>query len=233
MGRTVERWTAVLGPVVVVSALLACKKKEEPPPVASAAPVVSETATAAATTSTAPPPKKSDVERYGDKESEESGTVRVAVAVLRVYPKADASSTYLAEITRGTLVNRKARYGNWLLIDYPSGPGELSPGWVMAAMTSTKVEKVDPTAVANQDAGVTVNPVSSTSAVATASAVPTSSAVPTATASATASAVPTTTATATSSVKPVIPITTATVKPRIVTTGAPPPPKPPAKPPGG
>ncbi len=151
MGPKLDRWTAAVSAVMVMGALLACKKKEEPPP-----PVATE----------APPPeppkeeepkkeepKKEEVKRYPDKEQTDSGTVRVLINNLRVYDDADENGTLLTTLNRGTLVNRKARMGNWLLIDYPSGVGELSPGWVMATSNYYKVEKdVKPEEVAKQDA---------------------------------------------------------------------------------
>ena len=123
MGQKLDRLTCVLAAGLVFGALLACKKKEEPAPITSAAPPPP-----------APePPKppepakpKDEVKRYGDKEITESGTVRVKLVNTKVYKEADSSTESVTTLNRGTLVNRKARFSNWLLIDYPSGVGELS-----------------------------------------------------------------------------------------------------------
>ena len=154
MAVRLDRWTVAVGILFVGGALLACKKKEE-----EAAPVVSA--------APAPEPPKEEkkeepeededeVKRYDD-EKKESGTVRVAVHNLKVFKEADTTTELLATLNRGTLVNRLARRGNFLLIEYPSGVGKLSPGWVQAVQVSKKVEKVDPDAVKNQaDAGTIV-----------------------------------------------------------------------------
>ena len=54
--------------------------------------------------------------------------MRVKLVNTKVYKEADSSTDSVTTLNRGTLVNRKARYSNWLLVDYPSGVGELSPG---------------------------------------------------------------------------------------------------------
>ncbi|MCC6214591.1 MAG: hypothetical protein IT376_06965 [Polyangiaceae bacterium] len=162
---------------VVVAALVACKKDEPAPAPVASAPAVTAEATASAS---AAPAKDDGVKRYTDKETVESGTVRVAIDQLRVYKEADAATPHIATLSKGTFVNRKARYGNFLLIEYPSAPGTLSPGWIQASFASDKVEKIDPKDVANQDAGVVVTPPPPTSASAppppSASAPPTPSA---------------------------------------------------------
>ena len=148
--RKLDRWTTAGAAVLIVGALLACKKKEEEPePVASATaapePVKEEPKEAEA--------PKDELKRYGDKEINESGTVKVTVFNTKVYKEADESTSFVATLSPGTLVNRKARYGNtWMLVDYPSGVGELSPGWVLAKNLSSYIEKVKPEEVAKQDA---------------------------------------------------------------------------------
>lgn len=153
--RILDRWTLTASVALIIGALLACKKKEEaPPPVASAPPPP---------TATAEPPKeekkdeKKEVKRYGDKEKDESGTVRVTYANAKVYNEADDTTDHIATLSSGTLVNRKARYGNWMLVDWPSGPGELSPGWMMTKQLDVKIVKIDLEKVKNQDAGVQIN----------------------------------------------------------------------------
>ncbi|MBX3181211.1 MAG: hypothetical protein KIT72_14970 [Polyangiaceae bacterium] len=162
-------------------ALLACKKDEEAPP-PEPAPVA--TPEPEPEVDAAAPAKKDDeVTRYGDKESPESGTVRVLAHNLRVYTEADTSGTSIATLNRGTLVNLKARYGNFLLIEYPSGVKQLSPGWIQATINSPQLKKEDvkPEEVTEQDAGVTPTPTATASAEPTATATAEPSAAPTAT----------------------------------------------------
>ena len=153
MGPKLDKWTAVTTAALVVGALLACKKEEPPPPATTAAPAPE------------PPkeepkkeePKKETVKRYPDKEINDSGTVRVLINNLRVYNEADDTTDHVATLNKGTLVNRKARMGNWLLIDYPTGVAELSPGWVRATANYYKVEKdIKAEDVAKQDAAAAV-----------------------------------------------------------------------------
>jgi hypothetical protein len=146
------RWTVGPSIAIVVVALLACKKKEEeaPPPATTTAetpPPATDAAAEAAET------KSDDVKRYGDKEQDESGTVRVVFQHAKIFKEADETTSHIATLSTGTLVNRKARYGNWMLIDYPSGVGELSPGWILARYLSGTVLKIDPNEVLKQDAG--------------------------------------------------------------------------------
>ncbi len=149
--QKLDRWTLVPTIVLVIGVLLACKKKEEeqPPPV--------DTTPPPAATSAEPPkeePKKDNVTRYGDKEQVESGTVRVTYMHAKVFKEADDTTSHIATLSTGTYVNRKARYGNYMLIDYPSGVGELSPGWILAKYLSSTALKIDINEVKNQDAGV-------------------------------------------------------------------------------
>lgn len=153
MGAKFDRWTAALSAALVLGALLACKKKEEPPPPVATTPPTPEPPKEEPKKEE--PKKKEKVKRYPDKETDESGTVRVLVHNLRVYEEADETTDYVATLNKGTLVNRLARMGNWLLVDYPTGVGELSPGWVKATTNYYKVEdKIKAEDVKKQDAGV-------------------------------------------------------------------------------
>lgn len=153
MGPKLDKWTAMASTALIVGALLACKKEEPPPPAPAPTPAPE------------PPkeepkkeePKKDAIKRYPDKETDESGTVRVLLHNLRVYAEADETTDHIATLNKGTLVNRKARMGNWLLIDYPSGVAELSPGWVKATANYYKVEtNIKAEEVLKQDAGAVV-----------------------------------------------------------------------------
>ncbi len=150
---TRDKWTVGLSVIALGGALLACKKDEAPEPAVTVAPAP------------APEPpkveepkaeeKKDEVKRYDD-EKEEKGTVKVGIFEMKIYQEADTSSTVLAKVGKGTLVNRKARRGSFLLIEYPSAPGELSPGWAETRHINDQIVKVDPDAVKKQDAGTTV-----------------------------------------------------------------------------
>jgi hypothetical protein len=148
MGRKLDVCTTALAASLVVGALLACKKKEEPPPAASVAPAPTPEPPKSAEP---PPPKKDEVKRYADKEIVESGTVRVKVANAKVYREADATTESIATLGRLTLVNRKARFSNFVLIEYPSGVGELSPGWIEKTMLEEKVVTVKDAGAAKPD----------------------------------------------------------------------------------
>src|SRR5262245_10146503 len=140
MGRKLDIATTALALSLVVGALLACKKKEEPPPAeTAAAPPPAPAPTASAEPA---PAYNQDVKRYGDKEVPDSGTVRVLAVNTRVFKEADLTGEVLTTLNRGTLVNRKARFSNFMLVDYPSGVGELSPGWVLVAQIEDKVLNV-------------------------------------------------------------------------------------------
>lgn len=70
-----------------------------------------------------------DVTRYPGKEVPQGGTVRLLKG-FTVRQAADHTSKELAKVGAGTLVDLKVSYGQWFLIMYPSGPGQLSPGWI-------------------------------------------------------------------------------------------------------
>jgi hypothetical protein len=70
-----------------------------------------------------------DVTRYPGKEVPQGGTVRLLKG-FTVRQAADHTSKELSKVGAGTLVDLKVSYGQWFLIMYPSGPGQLSPGWI-------------------------------------------------------------------------------------------------------
>lgn len=148
MGHKLHKLTTAASAALVLAALLACKKKKAPPPVASVASAAP--APAPTPTESAAPAPADTVKRYGDKETEAKGTVRVTVANAKVYNEADATTDYTTTLAKGTYVNKKATYGNWLLVDYPSGVGELSPGWILRRMVTTQVVKADPAELKKQ-----------------------------------------------------------------------------------
>lgn len=118
-----------LSAVVVVTALVVgagCKGSEEqkadtPPPPPAAASAVT-TAAAAATGEIASYPTEVAM----------GGTV-MTQQNIKVYQAADPASTLLTTLGPNTLVETKARYGDWTRINWPSGVGKLSPGWVQSS----------------------------------------------------------------------------------------------------
>jgi hypothetical protein len=110
-----------------------------PPPAdtASAAPAASATAEAPAASGTAAA-GSSEVQDYPD-EVPFSQTVE-CLHEFTVHAAADNASTVLTKIGKGTLVNLKASHANWMKIEYPSGPAELSPGWVELRANDPRVK---------------------------------------------------------------------------------------------
>jgi hypothetical protein len=144
--------TILLAACGLLVALPACKKKEkdddsadtavaapappppapEPVPAPAAAPDPNAAAqpapgTPAPGTDAAAPTGK-EVKRYPNETPVGNATVR-AVVPFNVYREADLQSEKLAGIAQGTFVNVKSTYQNWILVEYPSGVGEMSPGW--------------------------------------------------------------------------------------------------------
>jgi len=72
-----------------------------------------------------------------DAERPASGTV-TALKNLDIHEKPEEASKNIGGITPGTWVNLLGVKQNWICIDYPTGPGKLSPGWVLASYTKRK-----------------------------------------------------------------------------------------------
>lgn len=123
-----KRALAVIAVGVSVALLGGCPKKEEeataPTPEATAAvtavapPDVTGTAEAAPAVGTCP----GAMMPY-------SGTVRLR-QTFKVLQAPDPKSTKLTDLGVGTFVDLKGACGNWMQIMYPSGVGQLSPGWI-------------------------------------------------------------------------------------------------------
>lgn len=123
-----------------VMALGACKKKEDkdeapaavvtPAPLPAPAPVppppVDQAAAAPAPSGAAP--QGSEVTRYPNETPMGNVTVR-AVMPFNVYRGADLQAEKLGSVAEGTYVDVMSTYQNWILVNYPSGVGQLSPGW--------------------------------------------------------------------------------------------------------
>jgi hypothetical protein len=67
------------------------------------------------------------------------GGTRVLNQGFVVYQAADRTSKVLGNLAPGTWVNLKASLANWLLIEWPSGVGQLSPGWIEATVNDRRI----------------------------------------------------------------------------------------------
>jgi hypothetical protein len=145
------------------------EKKEEPPP--------------------APPPSAAsntgDVTTYPNQVNQ--GGARIIKKPFSVFSAADFSSTKLGGVAQGTLVNLKASLGDWTLIEWPSGPGTLSPGWIRASVNDqSALENAPPGLVASAFPKLIPSAAPSASAAASAAASAVASAAPSATPAASA-----------------------------------------------
>jgi hypothetical protein len=60
---------------------------------------------------------------------QQGGTVRL-LQPFTVHQAADINSPVLTHVGVGQWINLKASYSNWMLIEWPSGVGQMSPGWI-------------------------------------------------------------------------------------------------------
>lgn len=206
MQRRIDQFTTALCAMLVVGALLACKKRVPVPGIPSAASAVAEPAPTPAVPATAAPAsavaaadaaaKLGEVKRYADKEKTQTGAARILQDDVKVFNEADEKTADVATLPKGLLVFRLASLPDWELVEFPSGVGKVSPGWVQAKFVDTKSDAtVAREAVAAQPAVKTPAAKASASSSAVASAKPaasTSASAKTAT-SASASAKPGTT----------------------------------------
>lgn len=132
--------------LVSLSIAAGCKKDKasETAPATEAAPVA-----ATAEPSAAPSAAPGEVASYPGMTPESGRTVRLLQPFV-VHQAAENSSPTLSKLGVGTLVNLKGSYSNWMLIEWPSGVGQLSPGWIELRSNDNRVQQV----VA--DAGTTV-----------------------------------------------------------------------------
>jgi hypothetical protein len=72
-----------------------------------------------------------------------SGTVRLKKPFV-VKTDITHDSKTLTNLGVGTIVDLKGTKSNWMLIDWPSGPAEMSPGWIeLPRKEDTRVETVN------------------------------------------------------------------------------------------
>jgi hypothetical protein len=124
-----------------------------------------EPAPSATTSSSAGEVEEGEVETYPEM-TKAGGTFRL-LRSFNVYQAADESSKKLSGLARNTLVDFKFFYKDWIMVEWPSGPAELSPGWMhlrsqdRARDTKAEEKKEEPDAgkpVEVPDAGVAVTP---------------------------------------------------------------------------
>ncbi|HVR19254.1 MAG TPA: hypothetical protein VMS65_06155 [Polyangiaceae bacterium] len=184
-----ERWTAIVSAGLIFGALLACKKKgsEATEASASAAVVAPPPPPPAPTAAPADTPKLGDVKRYADKEKKsDEAAVRVLSEDLKIFNEADSKTPEVATLPKDALVFRLAELDGFQLVEFPSGIGQFSQGWVEAKGLSDKPVKVAREAVLSEKKVATVKTDGGVAPKASGSASANPSA--TATASATASA---------------------------------------------
>jgi hypothetical protein len=151
-----ERWTAVVSAGLIFGALLACKKKgseatEASASAAAVAPPPTQTATPTETV------KLGDVKRSADKEKKsDEGAVRVLAEDLKVFNEADSKTPDVATLPKDALVFRLAEVEGFELVEFPSGVGQFSQGWVEKKGLSDKPEKVAREAVLSEKKVATV-----------------------------------------------------------------------------
>lgn len=97
-------------------------------PAQQASPPAAETPPPAASAAAATP----EVANYPT-QVVQSGTLKITQQV-KVHQAADPDSTMLTRLGPGTVVEKKASYGDWMLVHWPSGVGQTSPGWVQVSL---------------------------------------------------------------------------------------------------
>jgi hypothetical protein len=101
-----------------------CKKKDD-----ATATVDADAPPPAAPSATAPAPADTGTVASYPNMTPMGGTVRL-LQPFTVHQAADLASPVLSSVGVGTFVNLKGSFSNWMLIEYPSGVGQLSPGWI-------------------------------------------------------------------------------------------------------
>jgi hypothetical protein len=223
---TRARFTAGLSLALVLSVLLACKKKPGADAAASAsaappAPTTAAPAPTPAPTPAATAPKLGDVKRYGvDKEEKLDGAgVRVSADEAKVFNEGDTKTPEVATLPKGLLVFRLVKMESFTLVEFPSGIGQFSQGWVETATLSDQAEKVTRESALSEKKTATVKigdagaPAPKASASSSAAPKASASAAPKASASTAPKASATAAPKATSSGKPLKAKPTATTKP--------------------
>jgi hypothetical protein len=114
-------------PVVMAASLLlgaGCKKNDPNP---NGAPDQAGT-TGIGTPQGLAPANPNAVTTYPDMVPQ-SGTKQL-LQPFTVYQAADSTSAVLTRVSTGQWINLKGSRGNWMMIEWPSGVGQMSPGWI-------------------------------------------------------------------------------------------------------
>jgi hypothetical protein len=110
-------------------------------------------------------PELGAAKRFPDKEKVASGAVKVTLDDSKVYDEPDNTTPSVASLSKDLFVVRLATLGtDWILVDFPSGVGKLSPGWIEAKSVGAQVQTISKAAVAAQSA--TAKPVTTAAAIA-------------------------------------------------------------------
>ena len=138
MGHQCKVWAKLTMGALLAFAGLSCKlgedKSDEPKVVELPVPVVPTT------NQEAPREPK----RYGDQEKSQVGTERIGTQGAKVLLEASDTGEQVAVLTQGTLVARKAAYGKYVLVDYPSDTGGMKSGWVAESELATAAAQPAP-----------------------------------------------------------------------------------------
>jgi hypothetical protein len=155
-----ERWTAIVSAGLIFGALLACKKKGSEATSEASASAAAIPPPASTPTQTAVPTeavKLGDVKRYADKEKKsDEAAVRVVGEDIKVFNEADSKTPEVATLPKDALVFRLAEVEGFQLVEFPSGVGQFSQGWVEKKGLSDKPEKVAREVVATDKKVATV-----------------------------------------------------------------------------
>jgi len=169
MGAKLDRWMVFGSAALLVGALLACKKDKEAEPEAEADKAAEEPAKAeeekpaeapkaeaepeaepaaaaddAGADDASPDAGEVEIKRYADQEQPATGKAKVIADKLAVYPEADSTKEKVVELDKDTVVQLKASYQEYYLIEYEdeaetdeSKKNKL--GWVPKADSVKKV----------------------------------------------------------------------------------------------
>ncbi len=195
--------TGSLLSLLLLCTFVACKKRDEPAPaaavsatveqasaaasaaVAEAAAAASATqaaaaAAAAATASVARAAPSAavlgEVKRLRDKEKAASGSTKVALEQSKVYNEPDATTPSVASLPKDLVVTRLATLGtDWVLVEFPSGVGKVSPGWIEAKSLVAPLSVASTKPATSASAAVLASAKPATTAVASTVPAPTAS----------------------------------------------------------
>jgi hypothetical protein len=199
MARAIERWAPGVGSLLallLLCAFAACKKRDEPAPTAavpaaveqaaasaalaqaaaaaSAAQAAAATASVAAVASVAAStPALGQVKRFPGKEKAASGSTKISLEASKIYDEPDASTPSVASLPKDLLVTRLATLGtDWVLVEFPSGIGKVSPGWIEAKSLSAPALASAPSAKPTSSASALASAKPATTATASAPPAP-------------------------------------------------------------